>query len=367
MANILSFRKIVASLGLVTVVSSPTTVVIAAFTSNEQNKEKTANNVDMVVNAINATQYEQVVDINSRLNDFEREINTSFIKGELAAWVRKIFEDDFFTINKVTKENGEKLSNKDFKKTGIINAKINYNYDYKKNQVTTLKIEVVSPVRPNLSDVFEDFEFVDQRDIAGFLDTTDIDIITEQVLNYLALDDLNQIGLIFTDKTSNSITLKAKNNSKLYSGEVELTWNLKLFEIYGIEDDKDNSNQWIAKGLKGFFYLDKNDNNIKFFDFQDYTGTDLSSMHYFFEKYHEFIFTNKNKDEKDFTFNGKKNARENRKKFGTFDFDKGVKVVFYSPEHDRIKVFNKNTNSWKGFEKSSEFDINALGELNQIT
>ncbi|MGL5268336.1 MAG: hypothetical protein ACRC8P_00980 [Spiroplasma sp.] len=358
--NIISFRKIVAFLGFVVVVGSPTTIVITSFISSKQTKQITGNNIEMVVNAINATQYEQVVDINSSFNDLKKEINAFFMKEKLAAWVRKIFKDNFFTLNKITKENGKEISDADLQKTGIINAKINYNYSHKKNQVTTLKIEVVSPVRPSLSDAFKNFHFVDDKKIEGFLDANDIDVITKQVLDHLGADDLNQIRLIFTNRTSNSITLKAKSNSKLYSGEVKLTWNLKFFEIYGF-DMLNDRNPWIAKGLKGFFYLDKDDNKIKFFDFQNYAKSNYDPIHSYFTKYHHFIFTNKKV--KDFTFNGEENAGENGKRFGTFAFDKGLNTIFYTPEPDRVKVFNKNSARWEGFIKSSEFDINDLGEL----
>lgn len=368
--NILNFKKIIGSIGLVTIISSPTTVVVTSLLAPEKT-ERQLTNIEMVVKAMNDVKYSMVVDIYSNINNLKNQINPNFIKEKLPHWVRKIFDDKLFSLNKVTKEDGNEITDSDLGIPKVYNTKINYNYGHKKNQVTNLEVEVVTPERPKLIDAFSNFQFVDNKGIRGFLDANDLTIITEQVLARVSRfpdNDLDKIGLFFVNRTSNSITLKAKSNSKVYSGEVKLTWNLKLFEVYGYQHSNEES-YWVVRGLKGFFYLDKNDNNIKFFDFLTYAHAQDQIVHSNYDAYHKFTFSNKKM--KKFTFIGKETAAKAAQRFGNFAFNSGVRVSLDTPEYDRIKTFKRiekdSKGNWYGFTKQADFDINNLGELKQIS
>lgn len=363
--KIINFKRITGFLGLVTIASSPTIVTMDYFIGTKQLGNKY---IQTVAKAINAAKYELVVDANTIVSNLKKEIDASFMKEKLAVSVHKIFNDQLFTVNKIIKENGTELTPADLSKETIFNAKINYNYGHKQNQVTNLTIEV-STARINLSSIFSNFQFVDSKGVSDFVDVNDLAIIGKQVLTWVSSSarDLDEVGLTLKNPTSNSIIVKAKSNSKIYGGQVVLKWNLKLFEFYGVKEISTN-NPWLKEGLKGYFYLDQNDNKIKIFNFQGYAGSNLSPINPNFIEYYKFIFTNiiDSSKVKEFSFNGNKTAGENGQIFGDFDFDQGMKVTFSSPEFDKIKIFDKNSESWNGFIKSTEFSVNALGEVKQI-
>ncbi|WP_168104621.1 hypothetical protein, partial [Spiroplasma platyhelix] len=233
--------------------------------------------------------------------------------------------------------------------SAIISAKSNTKFTGKVNIiVTTIKLQ--------LSEVFSNFKFTDEKNVQGFLDNNNLDSITNKILSHIGASSLDEAGLSLENHSSNSILVKAKPDSK-YRGDVKLTWNLKLFEISGIGANASNVN--IKNGLKGYIYLDSTTNKIKFFDVVKYFQKASVQVHQNFIKYHTFNFSG----QKDFTFNGRTWVDNLPNIFGSLEFIPGSKITVDSPELHRILVFDKSTNKWQGLTKKTEFILNELGDL----
>lgn len=215
--------------------------------------------------------------------------------------------------------------------------------------------------RNKLVDVFSSFQFHDAKNVQGFLDASDSDTITNQILAYLAATSLDEIQLTLENWTSNSITLVAKNDAENYQGAVTLTWNLKLFEVWGLGARARNSD--FAQGLKGYFYLEQETSKIKFFDVTNALKGFSTRLHPYFKDYHKFSFINQLNEIKDFTFNGRRWVDNIPKEFGSFNFTPGTKIVTVSPEFKRIKIFNRSSKEWEGLSKATEFIITEFGDM----
>ncbi len=134
----LSYKKMLATVGVLTVVL-PMSLSIASCAI----KEKQKNNDQKIVNAINQTNYSlDNIIINSTIDELKTNISSDFIKNSLDEINQKNFNNDLFSLNKIINEKNEEINNNDFKKIGLINAKINYNYGKIKNQFVDLKISV---------------------------------------------------------------------------------------------------------------------------------------------------------------------------------------------------------------------------------
>lgn len=227
--------------------------------------------------------------------------------------------------------------------------------------------KVETDTRIKLTDAFSDFQFSDTKNVAGFLDANNLDLITKQILNHLNLDSLETSGLVLENQTSNSIILKAKADAKDYQGEVKLSWNLKLMEIYGIGIG--TPNPLTRDGLKGYFYLEQETNLIKFFNaFKYFHGFIDGLIHPVFPKYHHFIFSNKDDDSvsKDFTIDGKWWIGQLPGKFGSFAFAPlGITFSVTTPESSRVRLFDAEKNDWIGIGADKSFDVDSLGQISE--
>ncbi|MDQ7982652.1 MAG: hypothetical protein REH79_00325 [Spiroplasma sp.] len=217
--------------------------------------------------------------------------------------------------------------------------------------------------RMELKDVFKDFQFKDNKGVENFLDDNNVTIIEDQILQHINAPRLNLVGLVLEQQTSNSIILKATDEAKDYQGQVTLTWNLKLFEIIGIGMNKHPDVQ-IRTGLKGYFYLALNTNQIKFFDYGNYAKTDLK-INPEWPDYHKFIFTNSDEIVEEFTFDGRWDTSNVNNNFKDFDFTNSVTVSVTSPEIMKVKIFNSDINRWEKLQEEKTFVINQVGQMKE--
>ncbi|MBE4704439.1 hypothetical protein [Spiroplasma platyhelix] len=96
-----------------------------------------------VVDAINGVDsYQLNVLFNSKLDNLKSQITTNFIKNQLIGEDNKSFKDNLFTLNNIFNKQNQELTDKDLAGTGIINAKINYDYGSITNQSTNIIIVV---------------------------------------------------------------------------------------------------------------------------------------------------------------------------------------------------------------------------------
>ncbi|MDQ7983121.1 MAG: hypothetical protein REH79_02740 [Spiroplasma sp.] len=215
----------------------------------------------------------------------------------------------------------------------------------------------------SLSEALKNFKFQDEKKVKEFLSIYNISNITTQIKDYLGLSDLNAEKLTLKNHTSNSIQLVAAADAPKYQGEVTLTWNLKLFEIYGM--GLESPVPILKDGLRVYFYLEANSNKIKIFNAMGYLSPGDAKMHSNYDDYHEFKFVNQDKEEILFVIKGQDWATQLPHKFGSFNFTTGVIVDVDSPELSRVKIFNKNSNEWEKVGKPSKFEINSLGEISK--
>ncbi|MGL5268337.1 MAG: hypothetical protein ACRC8P_00985 [Spiroplasma sp.] len=362
-----SLKEILTIIGLLAL-AVPSSLTVVACGNKQSNSQQPHSNSEKVVQKVNSIIYKLDVMVGDKVEELMNIVTYDFIKDQLDENIKEMFEEEDFTINKITNNKGEKLLDDDFAKIGIVNAKINYDYAEHENQTTNLEINVQTK-KILLAKTFKDFEFVDQKNVEKFLDANDIDVITEQVLAKLNISSLEKASLVLENQTSNSIILKAKEDSK-YAGEITLTWNLKLFEVYGAKiRNPISKNEWVKQGLKGYFYLESGSNKIKYFDcvwyfkFRDRNEFDPTDN----SKYHHFHFVNQNDEKKDFTIHGDIWTDQIDQLFRDFNFTTEVKVKVDGPKFNKIKVFDvTNNRGWEGLIKKTEFRIDSLGKVSQI-
>lgn len=356
-----SFKKMLAAISLLTVAVPVSLTVVACSSKNSHQKQLT--NSELVVQAINSTTYKLDVMTGFKVKQLKSLVTFDFIKANLVHKISKIFEPEDFTIKKITNHKNEKLLDSNFAEIGMIEAKITFDYAEHENQTTNLIINIHKN-KILLSEVFKNFKFVDQKGIEDFLDVSDLIVIIKQLERKLNIVNLDQVGLILQNWTSNSIVIKAKPESK-YAGEVTLSWNLKLFEIYGASNVA-TENEWIKQGLKGYFYLESATNQIKYFDAVWYFHINPGTYHNGFYDYHSFHFINQLKAELTFIFKGYWLTDTVATQFNSFDLTREVRVTVDSPELAKIKVFNKTNKHWENLVQKSKFSINYLGEVKKI-
>lgn len=312
---------------------------------------------ERMVDAINNANYSANFVVNTKMFEVNSFINSDFIKNGIPLNLSAAFVPESFKLNKIMIDHRDMTDN-DLAKDGAFDTKINYDYETMLNQEAHLKI-TVDDERTDLSIAFKDFQFTDINGIEGFLDASNLDLITNQILKHINEDNLETSDLILEQQTSTSIIVKAKINSKKYQGEIPLTWNLKLFEIFGSEVRLLDTR--VSEGLKGFIYLDRKSNEIRFFDALTYLAQVTTKIEPNYNQYHEFSFVNKKEQVKIFPFRGKQYADLIPDEFGGFDFTTSLTVTVSSPELVKVKVFNCNNNSWLGLLKNSKFNISNLG------
>lgn len=316
-----------------------------------------------VVNEINRVNtYSITVVIRSTVNDVRNQITPNFIKSMLDENTKRKFQDASFNLEKIFNERQEELRDQDLIVDTELNGTFTYNYGNIKNQTVKLRI-IVTESRLVLSKIFENFKFKDSRDVEGFLDSNYQKEIIDQASAHIN-ESLESAGITWENLSSNSILIKAKDNSKKYQGEVTLTWNLKLFELWGapVEDSEDND---IKDGLKLYFYLDSKDNKLKAFDVAQYKiGRPVYIIRGDGPSYdtHGFAMENNEGKREDYSVFSHELTSEASRKFSGFDFTTGIKVYLIA-DPGAIKLFNKNEKKWIDVEKK-EYYIDVLGNIN---
>lgn len=134
--NLLSFKKIVACFGLLTVASSPTIMVVSTMNENEGTKKDER----LVVNAINnkhVTRYGFYV--GTKASTVTSSVCAEFIKNQFIddSGIKSLFNDSLYSTNKIiVSATGKEISDSDFDHEQHIDVTINYNYGGFTNQKT---------------------------------------------------------------------------------------------------------------------------------------------------------------------------------------------------------------------------------------
>lgn len=210
-------------------------------------------------------------------------------------------------------------------------------------------------------DAFKDFSLKDQKNVQTFADSNDLNSITKQIEEHIQ-NFLEPAGLVLENLTSNSVVVKAKTDSKKYQGEITLSWNLKLFEIWGTEVENAIDSD-VRNGLKGYFYLDGQDKQIKFFDVIGYKNIDnIIVDDNTKDETHKFYFVNQSSLNKEFSIYGHNLTQELPTLFGNFNFTTGVEITLDSKEPKYIRIFDKKTNQWNNSSKK-EYSIDNSGNI----
>ncbi len=314
---------------------------------------------DQIINEINQGNYQVQTTINSLVSSINEKITKDFIQKQLTGEIAKAFDGNKFTFNKIT-YNGNDLEDADLLKSQTINAKINYNYGSITNKETNLIINVD---QYQLQDVLKDFQFKDNYNVENFLNSNDQATIESQISDFLNISSLSAAGLILENQTSNSVILKATEDSQNYQGEITLSWNLKLFEIWGITTDlgiTDPNNSQAE--LKGYFYLDNN-NSIKYFDVYGYKKPGESNNVSVYDWLHNFTFQNETGTSKTFEFSNTQQTNEIEEQFGSFDLTNKTTVTITSRVYPNARIFDNETSQWIGLNGETTLEINNSGQI----
>lgn len=114
-----------------------------SFKNQEANLTITVKiNDQPIVDAINSiTDYEKEVFVHTKANDLIKIINGEFIKDKITDEIlKKDFNIYSFSVNKITL-NDKKITDENLNDEGMLETKVNYNYDTVKEQTITLKIK----------------------------------------------------------------------------------------------------------------------------------------------------------------------------------------------------------------------------------
>lgn len=216
----------------------------------------------------------------------------------------------------------------------------------------------------SLNEVFKNFKLKDQRSIEGFLDSNDLSIVTQQVEEYTK-KILDPESLVLENQTSNSIIVKNKNDLENSYNQVILTWNLKLFEVWGTEVPN-ASDINVRNGLKGYFYLDSLDQQIKFFDLAGYKNINNITINSNNEDEElSIFFINGNYINKTFLIYGSSLTSQLSELFNGFNFTNGIQTKFSENSVKYIKIFDKKLNQWNPLSKVT-YAIDKLGNISWI-
>lgn len=147
----INFRAILVFIGLATIIIPESFNKLVDNNCNKNKYDSTAEPEvpsKLVVDAINALTYTQEVALNSKVYSLKKTIISKlfdgfFIKCHLPFELNKEYKCGLFKLNKITNMYGRDLQDSDLQKLGVIQAKINYNYNLITNQTTNLKINVV--------------------------------------------------------------------------------------------------------------------------------------------------------------------------------------------------------------------------------
>lgn len=338
--DLITFGSINATInyGYITVFNEHTKLKIKVIAENETNIVSAINNV---------TDYRAIAYLNDEYSDLAEEVTDNFIKLKLNPDMQNQFNDAAFDLIAITDENGNKLTGDDFKTVHIINAKINYEYGTTKNQTTNLKIEVQ---KMELDNALAEFEVRDGRFVFDFLDANDLPTVQRQIEAHLDIPDFATAGLTFENQTSNSVTVKANDDSENYQGQTTINWNLKLFELLGL-----------GNSIRGYYYLEKDTNLIKYFDAYYYIADDITTFHPYLDDYHRVIFRNGANQQRDFTINGKWITSKIPGWFRSLEFGTSATAQVSSPETSRFRVYNRTNRTWGAVTNNRTYSINRLG------
>ncbi|MDQ7982653.1 MAG: hypothetical protein REH79_00330 [Spiroplasma sp.] len=336
-----------------------TNLIINIFVSDEQ-----------IVEIINETNFSVEYKSSVKVETIKNKITGDFIKSQLKdEQISTGFKTNSFELINITFEDEDEdrdLEDGDLEAIGPVVTKIHYNYGTFKNQNTSLTINLVSTVEPrDLSELFADFKFKDSKNINNFLDSNDQTVIETQILVVLQESSLTDAGLVVEQQTSNSIILKATDKAEDYQGQVTLTWNLKLFEVWGIDTDgglppliSDPGNK---VELKGYFYLN-NQQQIQYFDIYDYFNEGESNEVSRYEQLHTFKFVNEKDEEAIVEFSEFKKTSDIAAQLGSFDLTSKTTVEITSTVYRNVKIYLSN--DWIGLDDEITFEIDLSGTLN---
>lgn len=314
-----------------------------------------------IVNEVNSILYQKDIPGGTTADELKAEISPDFIRSSLTGEIRNGFRENLFTLNKITDSQGKEITNDDLKTTGNIYAKIHYNYNTIKDQKTNLII-TISDGLLELNTAFKDFNFQEVRGTVGFLDSNDLNEISNQIEIFLGRS-LVEAGLILENQQATSILLKAQPNSKYYYGQVTLTWNLKLFEVTG-QKLLSSPDIHVYNGFKLYIYLDYKDQQIKAFDYPGYRNAKTVIGYANSPALtHRFNFVNNKGGNQTFNIYSRDLTSDLPTRFGKFDLADGVQVNLTTTQPPYfIGVFQKDLNKWDAAIKRSYF-IDLLGTV----
>lgn len=219
----------------------------------------------------------------------------------------------------------------------------------------------------NLQELFRNFKLQDMEHTEGFLDFNDEEAIRKQIEDYLLSINLQYEDLTLYQLKSNSVILKSFSNFK-YRGEILLTWNLKLFEIWGL--GVSSIDEYVTNGLKGYVYLEYGTNQIKYFDYLGNKTSSISQMHPYYGEYVNINFLNINTEEqKDCIIKGKYWSHQIEQYFGSFDFVNELEISLTVQHPDKAKIFNVEENIWDSITENitNKYTTNSLGQMIETT
>ncbi|WP_339046520.1 hypothetical protein [Spiroplasma endosymbiont of Colias croceus] len=218
----LSYKKMLATVGALTVVL-PMSLSIASCAI----KEKQKNNDQKIVNWINQTNYSlDNIIINSTIDELKTNISSEFIKNSLDEINQKNFNNDLFSLNKIINEKNEEINNNDFKKIGLINAKINYNYGKIKNQFVDLKISVKYSDK-QIVDAISETKYTKKVNFQSSVMELNDSINAEFIKNSLISEIKNSFknNLFSLNKITNNKEIDLKDEDFTVSGSIDAKIN----------------------------------------------------------------------------------------------------------------------------------------------
>ncbi len=219
-----------------------------------------------IVDAINKIEYTEKVNFKSSIAELKATIVSDFIDTKLTDGIKEAFKADNFILNDIFNEDNQGLTNENFEHTGIINAKINYNYSNIKNQTAKLTITVAEA---EISDKFE----LNDGNVNTLLQASNGKLYagtTNGNVWEINLSD-NTANKKFELNDGNVNTLLQASNGKLYAGTIKNdVWEIDLennsmqlkFQAYGdgyettVLIEGNNGKLYAGTGIGNVYELD---------------------------------------------------------------------------------------------------------------
>ena len=368
-----NLKKMLAMTGILTI-TVPTSLSLISHQENQSNlksyfaQQNNYTNVtdENIASEINRTSYSYIKEIavKSTVTHLKALINAEFVKSQLINELRTEFNDNLFSLNKITDDSNQEILDSDLAVTNIINGKFNYNYGTIKEQTAKLIIIVKvedQQIVNEINSIFYNNEVNIGATVADLKDAITPEFIknelTEEMKNNFSqyLFSLNKI----TNEQGIEITNDdLKNKSTIYA-KIHYDYNdIKNQETNLLINHKDNRNLLNdifkdfkfkeIRGTEGF--LDANDLNIITNQIEKYLGKSLNAANLILEKQQATSIVLKAKPESKY-YQGKVKLSWNLKLFeitgqglaSSTDINvrEGIKLFIYLDHKDNlVKAFD---------------------------